>query len=112
MQSFSDILSLITYFAIGYVLFRLITAYFEIRSVIKQAIEKAESSTEKVVPVKFELIDNVYFVWSTDNNEFLAQGKNYKELIDNLQARFKNGMKMNVEPDDLVYQQFKLTKES
>lgn len=112
MQSFNEFLEFIIYFAAGYACLKFFFAYLEIKAAVKAAIRLRQEQTPITVPVRFEFIDNVYFVWNSNNNEFLGQGRTYKEVIDNIQFRFRTGIKMAVDPTDTVYKQLKLTKES
>ena len=111
MQSFNEFLEFIIYFAAGYACLKFFFAYLEIKAAVKEAIRLRQEQTPITVPVRFEFIDNVYFVWNSKNNEFLGQGRTYKEVIDNIQFRFRTGIKMAVDPTDTVYKQLKLTKE-
>ena len=95
----------------GYVFLKMLLAFFEVRATVKQVIKEAESRAEIAIPVKFEYINDVYFVWNSHNDEFLAQGKDYDELVAAIQIRFKKGVNMVVDPSDTVYQQLKLTKQ-
>lgn len=47
---------------------------------------------EMVVPSKIEKIDNRFFMYNRDTNEFLAHGKDYEELEENARIKYPNKM--------------------
>jgi hypothetical protein len=49
--------------------------------------EKVEALRKNVIPIKIEIHSGVYYVFNTDNDEFMAQGANRKELEDALAKR-------------------------
>lgn len=55
------------------------------------AIKEAEKSqSESTLETRVELINDVFFVYRLDNNEFVGQGRTVEELKQRCLDRFKN----------------------
>ncbi len=53
-----------------------------------QEIETALEETEKAIPARVELHNNVFFVYNNETNEFMAQGNDLTELRERIRARW------------------------
>jgi hypothetical protein len=63
--------------------------------------------SELVIRARIEEVGGIFYVWNTDNNEFVVQGRSVKEMQDKLsnkqlQIKITDG-------DDAVIQRFKST---
>lgn len=67
-----------------------------LRSLLKQALEEEidKSSTTKIklndnmIPLTVEVENNLYYCYNSNTNQFVCQGANIKEIIDQFQQRF------------------------
>lgn len=58
---------------------------------LSAAIEEAEKPQSKsTLETRVELINDVFFVYRLDNNEFVGQGRTVEELKERCLDRFKN----------------------
>ncbi len=55
--------------------------------VVNEAKKEDLMSENLVIDMTIEKVDGHYFAYATDN-EFLAQGKDFKDLITNIKSRF------------------------
>jgi hypothetical protein len=56
----------------------------------KEIAREEDSTTAPEINIKVEAVNNQLYVYRKDTNEFLAQGKNYEELLKILQSKFQN----------------------
>lgn len=77
------IVSLVIAFALGY--FRAILGI--VRLALKEA-EEININVTDVEDLKIEKVDGLYFAYAGADNQFLAQGKDFTDLISNIKSRF------------------------
>jgi hypothetical protein len=65
-----------------------------------QEIETALEETEKAIPARVELHNNVFFVYNNETNEFMAQGNDLTELRERIRARWSQYKVSVVAGDD------------
>lgn len=74
----------------------------EIRN--KQLDIKLEEGLKKlrevVIPSRIEVVNGMLFLYNKENDEFIAQGKNFIELNDNAKARYPEKL-FNVPQDEI-----------
>jgi hypothetical protein len=56
-----------------------------------------------------EQIDSQFYIYNMDKNEFLVQGRNMKELVDNLELRKPGAVIGVVDGDEQAIQNLKAT---
>jgi hypothetical protein len=61
---------------------------------------KQEEATEGLIPIIIEKVDGVFYVYSGQDNTFMAQGKNRRDLEDALDKRYP-GKKFAALPSNL-----------
>lgn len=93
-------------------LFGFITAWIVIRLLDAAAIirrakridkvldEKIKEIKEKIIPSRIEEANGCLFMYNSETNEFLCQGKDMNELEQNARAKFPNKL-FNVPQDEL-----------
>lgn len=59
-----------------------------------------EQVKEQLIPIKIEHHDQMFYVYSLDNNTFMAQGQTRRELESNLEKRYP-GKKFAARPENL-----------
>ena len=69
--------------------------------------QETREASELVIRARIEEVGGMFYVWNTDNNEFVVQGRSVKEMQDKLsnkqlQIKITDG-------DDAVIQRFKST---
>jgi len=69
--------------------------------------QKTLQGSELIIKARIEEVGGIFYVWNTDNNQFVVQGRSVKEMQDKLsnkqlEIRITDG-------DDAVIQRFKST---
>lgn len=77
------IISLLVFFVIGY--FRGIQSLISL--VVREADKENLLSESLTIDMTIEKVEGHYYAYAADN-EFLAQGKDFKDLISNIKTRF------------------------
>lgn len=67
----------------------LVAAYI-LRKLTAAIKETEHAEINSIVETRVELINDVFFVYRLDNNEFVGQGRTVEELKERCLARFKN----------------------
>jgi len=75
---------------------------------IQQAVD-ARRQQDLLIRARVEQIDSQFYIYNMDKNEFLVQGRNMKELIDNLELRKPGAVIGVVDGDDQAIQNLKAT---
>jgi hypothetical protein len=75
---------------------------------MEQKISAAEHSN-LIIRARVEQIDNQFYIYNLDKNEFLVQGRNMKELVDNLELRKPGAVIGVVDGDEQAIQNLKAT---
>ena len=75
---------------------------------IQQAVDQ-RSQEDPIIRARVEQIDNQFYIYNLDKNEFLVQGRNMKELIDNLELRKPGAVIGVVDGDEQAIQNLKAT---
>jgi hypothetical protein len=75
---------------------------------IQQAVD-AHRQQDLLIRARVEQIDNQFYIYNIDKNEFLVQGRNMKELIDNLELRKPGAVIGVVDGDKQAIQNLKAT---
>jgi MFS superfamily sulfate permease-like transporter len=75
---------------------------------IQQAVD-ARRQQDLIIRARVEQIDSQFYIYNIDKNEFLVQGRNMKELIDNLELRKPGAVIGVVDGDDQAIQNLKAT---
>ena len=87
-----QLIDLIIWFAIAYMLARLATAWLleyltrELRKEIDEFADKLDSG--KLIPVTVEVDQNQYFCYNAITKDFVCQGFTLKEIAERFSARF------------------------
>jgi hypothetical protein len=55
----------------------------------EELVKKLEEAKIKVIEVNIEKHQDTYYLFSKENDQFIAQGKNKDEIVDAIQARYK-----------------------
>lgn len=71
----------------------------------KQAMQ--QYIAEKTLPIKLEMIDNMWFGWHNDNNEFICQGCTTSEFVKNFQHRYPEKIGVVVDGTQEAIERFK-----
>lgn len=77
-------------------------------SKIQQAVDE-RSREDLIIRARVEQIDNQFYIYNIDKNEFLVQGSNMKELVDNLELRKPGAIIGVVDGDEQAIQNLKAT---
>ena len=75
---------------------------------IQQAVD-ARRQQDLIIRARVEQIDSQFYIYNIDKNEFLVQGRNMKELIDNLELRKPGAVIGVVDGDEQAIQNLKAT---
>lgn len=67
----------------GYLLIRLCFSFFKTRIPVRLI--------SKPIPVKIEKLDNQFYLWNKDTDEFLSQGQSIDDAVKNLKLNFPDG---------------------
>ena len=89
-----------------FVLGGLVATYFWrwlMREALDQIVERLEQQvqerSDKVIRMKIELVENRVYCYNAENNEFVCQGSNLDEVMNNFKARFPHYTGV-ISPDD------------
>ena len=55
----------------------------------EELIKKLEEAKIKVIEVNIEKHQDTYYLFSKDNDQFIAQGKNKEEIVESIQVKYK-----------------------
>lgn len=99
------------YIAIAIAVVRIINLSFEVYQSYKalknfdkkfeeELVKKLEEAKIKVIEVNIEKHQDTYYLFSKENDQFIAQGKNKEEIVDAIQGRFK-GYRIMAQEDQL-----------
>ena len=75
---------------------------------IQQAVD-ARRQQDLLIRARVEQIGNQFYIYNIDKNEFLVQGYNMKELVDNLELRKPGAVIGVVDGDEQAIQNLKAT---
>jgi hypothetical protein len=75
---------------------------------IQQAVD-ARRQQDLLIRARVEQIDSQFYIYNMDKNEFLVQGRNMKELVDNLELRKPGAVIGVVDGDEQAIQNLKAT---
>ena len=75
---------------------------------MEQKVSAAEQ-TNLIIRARVEQIDNQFYIYNIDKNEFLVQGHNMKELVNNLELRKPGAVIGVVDGDEQAIQNLKAT---
>lgn len=75
---------------------------------IQQAVD-ARRQQDLLIRARVEQIDNQFYIYNMDKNEFLVQGRTMKELVDNLELRKPGAVIGVVDGDEQAIQNLKAT---
>jgi hypothetical protein len=77
-------------------------------SKLEQAVDE-RLQEELIIRARVEQIDNQFYIYNIDKNEFLVQGSSMKELVDNLELRKPGAIIGVVDGDEQAIQNLKAT---
>jgi len=69
--------------------------------------QEISQGSELIIKARIEEVGGMFYVWNTDNNEFVVQGRSVKEMQDTLHNK-KIQIRI-IDGDDAVIQRFKST---
>ena len=75
---------------------------------IQQAVADREQQ-DLIIRARVEQIGNQFYIYNIDKNEFLVQGRDMKELVDNLELRKPGTVIGVVDGDEQAIQNLKAT---
>ena len=75
---------------------------------IQQAVD-ARRQQDLLIRARVEQIGNQFYIYNIDKNEFLVQGRDMKELVDNLELRKPGAVIGVVDGDEQAIQNLKAT---
>jgi len=75
---------------------------------IQQAVD-ARRQQDLLIRARVEQIGNQFYIYNLDKNEFLVQGRDMKELVDNLGLRKPGAVIGVVDGDEQAIQNLKAT---
>ena len=75
---------------------------------IQQAVDE-RNQEDLIIRARVEQIGNQFYIYNIDDNEFLVQGRNMKELVDNLELRKPGAVIGVVDGDEQAIQNLKAT---
>ena len=75
---------------------------------IQQAVDE-RNQEDLIIRARVEQIGNQFYIYNIDKNEFLVQGYNMKELVDNLELRKPGAVIGVVDGDEQAIQNLKAT---
>jgi hypothetical protein len=82
------------------------------KHLIARAMREDSADRELATPViraRVEQIGNQFYIYNIDKNEFLVQGRDMKELVDNLELRKPGAVIGLVDGDEQAIQNLKAT---
>jgi len=82
-----------------------------VRRLIVKMEQKVSSAkqTNLIIRARVEQIDNQFYIYNLDKNEFLVQGHNMKELVNNLELRKPGAVIGVVDGDEQAIQNLRAT---
>ena len=75
---------------------------------IQQAVDERDQE-DLIIRARVEQIGNQFYIYNIDKNEFLVQGQDMKELVDNLELRKPGAVIGVVDGDESAIQNLKAT---
>jgi len=96
---------------VGAALLYLMTIWL-MEHLIARAMQQGSADRElanSVIRARVEQIDNQFYIYNIDKNEFLVQGRDMKELVDNLELRKPGAVIGVVDGDEQAIQNLKAT---
>ena len=75
---------------------------------IQQAVDE-RNQEDLIIRARVEQIGNQFYIYNIDKNEFLVQGRDMKELVDNLELRKPGAVIGVVDGDESAIQNLKAT---
>jgi len=99
---------------VGAALLYLLTTWL-MKHLIAKAMQEGSADRElanSVIRARIEQINNQFYIYNLDKNEFLVQGHTMKELIDNLQLRKPGAVIKVVDGEDQAVLNLKATVQS
>ena len=75
---------------------------------IQQAVDE-RNQEDLIIRARVEQIGNQFYIYNIDKNEFLVQGRDMKELVDNLELRKPGAVIGVVDGDEQAIQNLKAT---
>ena len=75
---------------------------------IQQAVDE-RNQEDLIIRARVEQIGNQFYIYNIGKNEFLVQGRNMKELVDNLELRKPGAVIGVVDGDEQAIQNLKAT---
>ena len=75
---------------------------------IQQAVDLRRQQ-DLIIRARVEQIGNQFYIYNIDKNEFLVQGRDMKELVDNLELRKPGAVIGVVDGDEQAIQNLKAT---
>jgi len=96
---------------VGAALLYLMTTWLMERLVARAMQENSAEREQEdlIIRARVEQIDNQFYIYNIDKNEFLVQGSNMKELVDNLELRKPGAIIGVVDGDEQAIQNLKAT---
>jgi hypothetical protein len=96
---------------VGAALLYLMTIWL-MEHLIARAMQQGSADRElanSVIRARVEQIGNEFYIYNIDKNEFLVQGRDMKELVDNLELRKPGAVIGVVDGDEQAIQNLKAT---
>ena len=96
---------------VGAALLYLMTIWL-MKHLIARAMQEDYAEREQqdlIIRARVEQIDNQFYIYNIDENEFLVQGRDMKELVDNLELRKPGAVIGVVDGDEQAIQNLKAT---
>ena len=96
---------------VGAALLYLMTTWL-MKRLIARAMQEDYAEREQqdlIIRARVEQIDNQFYIYNIDENEFLVQGRDMKELVDNLELRKPGAVIGVVDGDEQAIQNLKAT---
>lgn len=96
---------------VGAALLYLMTIWL-MEHLIARAMQQGSADRElanSVIRARVEQIGNQFYIYNIDKNEFLVQGRDMKELVDNLELRKPGAVIGVVDGDEQAIQNLKAT---
>lgn len=96
---------------VGAALLYLMTTWL-MKQLIARVMQEDYAEREQqdlIIRARVEQIDNQFYIYNIDKNEFLVQGRNMKELVDNLELRKPGAVIGVVDGDEQAIQNLKAT---
>ena len=96
---------------VGAALLYLMTIWL-LERLIARAMREGSAERDQedlIIRARVEQIGNQFYIYNIDENEFLVQGSNMKELVDNLELRKPGAIIGVVDGDEQAIQNLKAT---